>query len=450
MTEIEYLITLLQEDISTYYDKVEEAELSKKRLDIFERIITLLKDFDNIISNISLINQEFRKIYSEKEISLIDLENKMRKYLEYRSGKNAVKLKKIAQKIDADYSLEYDNYNRLNEEITKGKLNAIESKKIIQYLRYNQEVPIRLIDFIRERLEKSNLSKEDIIITIEKIKIHNEECKTTGKKLSNEQLYSTINLIKQGYEILSLPEGNYDYLDEKVKILIDIFESISSDEWSAQISFLNLFNKEEKRYIYTKVMLHYQNYIYEIIEMLKDENGYYDADILDMIKKDYAIAYQKYAFLRTHLDKLNEIEEVETKTRHEVSNVNKLYYSSNSIDPSRCFFLSDLSSMREESYERVYELINEFKSGNKSHLEQLKYNSGYYKLKKDQVRIFLKSLNGRNYAVLGTFIKKSFSTPEYKRLMNRPTPQINDEYSMAVERELETFIKENGRKGKRQ
>ena len=139
-----------------------------------------------------------------------------------------------------------------------------------------------------------------------------------------------------------------------------------------------------------------------------------------------------------------DVEEIE----EEVFSGNKLYYSSNSIDPSKCYFVKDLMNIREDALADIQKLINDFKEGKINNAKKI--TVGALELKYDQIRIILKRIKGNCYSVLGVFIKKSDNLHDmYAMVVNRKDAIIDDEYSKNVEDYYNEYIDNNKRKSSR-
>lgn len=461
------LKNLLYLDVKNYHEMEMEAEKSRDKEYAIQKVGKKIIDFDNFSNNYQTIMKELKEIYSLSEIKSLDLQKKVRDFLIDRNNKeNKDNLIKSINKLVVDFNLEHDNYMKLCKELATNKQDMIESRKIISYLKYGQILKEEQVEFIKNRLEKEGIKKSDIVVILEKVKIHNTKCRDTGKKVNKNQMYEIVNIIKQGYEKIELPRGNFDRLDEKARRLYNALSDIGKNDWDSQLQFLNYFDNVEKEYILKKLLIQYQNDMYDSIAFFDDDDIGYDDDTLNQIKDEYYTAYERYMFIRDEIELIsdNELDEEEVEETDDLeSPVNNLYYLTNSDEPDKCYLINDLEhDFRLESYERVKDLIKEFKRNDRSHFESYRYNKGFYKIKDDQIRIMLKSLKNNNYLVLGAFIKKATSDKfDYKKQIKRYTDRKkkgqdlkieelhNLEYSQKVEEVLLDMAETLGRTNQR-
>ncbi len=326
----------------------------------------------------------------------------------------------------------------------------------IHSLSYRQVALPFLIDFINTELHKSNIAEIDIIKINEKLKIHNANVRHNKKNsILSTDLHLIINMLNQGYEEIIPIENNnalkLDLIVDKLCSIIDKDELEEiKDNFNLEEIYGNVYNNIDFKYIYTELLRYIQNKIYELITLLKKEEYYFDIETLKIIKEEYKNYYHKYIFIREKIDNLNIDLIPEENAEVPIKEDNyKLYYSSNNIDPLKCFFMRDLTSIREESLIRIWQLLENFKYKEKVTIKHLGV-SNYIEIKDDQIRIILKPLSKDNYSIQGVFIKKSDNLREvYQNMFNRPTAEVNDEYSKQVEEQIKMYVEEYGRKGRR-
>ena len=338
-------------------------------------------------------------------------------------------------------------------------INVLDSTiKAYQALHYHQIVSPNLMGFIKNRLLKENLDDVEIITTMEYIKIHNTKChENKGRSLSSSDLYLVLNILDSSYEKIEIEPMSDEKLENNIN---SVLNAIESNPLSAVDDIVNLkhLTYDEQIYVWKRVLKHYQDEIYEIISLLKNKDFYFDITLLQTIKEEYKVLYQKYMFARNELDQIHlnkkANESIEPKKEEivilENEDIQKLFYATNTEDPTKCYFMKDILDMREESYKTILDLIKTFKEGNNKNTKYLSTNSNFIELKSDQVRIVLKPLGNNNYSVQGVFIKKSDNDRySYENLFHRPVAQINPEYSRQVEAYYIPFLEENKRKGSR-
>ena len=380
------------------------------------------------------------------------------------------KISKIAQKVIYEkYRYELTKYNaqiflktiKTDLNILKRRLSIyIEKRKkcrlVVNCLEYKQIIYNYLMDFIKEELSKENIVGVELIKTFEEIKKHNLMIRF-DKKISTYDLSQVSNMLNMGFEDIEIK-----YIEEtpkvkqQIKQIINLLDSNSFTSVMASWE-LQYFSLEEQDYILKVVLKHYQDKIEDLINILKEEEFYFDIETLKTIKKEYQVYLERYLFVRNNLDNIKENKEENNidNTNYleplvEITQANKLYYATNEIEPEKSYFVRDLLKIREESLERILELINNFKNGDISKIKYLNNDMRLLELKDDQIRIILKRIDSNNYSVQGVFIKKKDSDPKtYSNINNRPLASIDDEYSREVENYYMDYIENNKRSGSR-
>ncbi len=409
-----------------------------KKLDLYRDKLT-----DNEIS-LDLLNEiliKFKQGYLIKE---------GHDYLEEKYQFNVTKynLDTAIMTIENDlFILEYQ-HKKLSDYYNKIRL-------VINALGYKQVISSDLRDFIKELLEEEKINNVDLINIMERIKIHNSNCYDSEYKIKGSDLYLIINMVNGGYEKIVIPDNvNKDSLIEISKKTINLIDS-NNIETIKEVNLVDKYkNTNDLIFIYTYILKHYQEEIYNLVEILKEKEFYFDIKTLEDIKNEYKSLYQKYMWVREKLDiiKTKPLEDKITINDLEVSENNleyKLYYASNYKEPDKCYLMKDLENMRKEALNEVAELLNNFKMGITNRVKILSTDN-FLELKSDQIRIILKPLGSNNYAVMGAFIKKSDNDRlAYQNIMARPMPELDLEYSEAVEEYYQNYIRENARKGSR-
>lgn len=424
--KIHDLKMLLKEDIYNYRNQI---ELLKEEKSIIEKILI---DLEN-----GRISKSAQKLLYDK----------------YQLSLNSNNLKEVLLIVKNNEFIIDTNLTILTN-VLKSTLN------VYLALQYHQIISPNLMSFIKNRLLKEKIDDTDIIKTMEFIKIHNTNChKDRQSSLSSNDLYLIFNMLNSGYEKINIEPINDKKLEGYVKSTINIIESNPISSMDNILHFNNLTLKEQE-YIFKRVLKYYQEEIYALISLLQDKEVYFNISILQSIKEEYKILYQKYMFIREKLDNVlfNETDKQNVESISEfISNGQNydstqihLYYSTNSSDPTKCYFIKDLEKMREESYATVLNMINSFKNGNNKNTKYLSTNSNFIELKNDQIRIVLKPIGNGNYSVQGAFIKKSDNDRiTYTNIFNRPIAIIDNEYSNNVEQYYEEYLQKSGRKGSR-
>lgn len=418
-------ILLMKEEENQYRkDIVEKLKKFEKLIDYIEKDIT-----SNIGSK--KFNEEYKGIYPDKKLPSI---------------KSNYDYFKLLKQIKQDYEFNKMLYNNIYAESFVYTKNL--SNKIIHSLKSSIPLNREEINYIEKRLKKEQIPEKDIVSILEQIHIHNIH--STIKKPDTSRLYQVRDILNIGFEDIKLPKKSNDKLDSIADNIIKSTTSMSKKETFQLLDTLSYLTKEEKDYLYIKILNIYQNKMLSLKEMLSQLEIYKDKEAVNIIKNEFFDLTEKYSIIRKKYEK-NSINE-ETITEELIDeDIKKLYYATNNKENENCYFIRDLKNIREESYNRIFELLEEFKKDENN--GKLKKVSGYEnttEIKDDQIRIILRDLGNNNYSVEGVFLKKDDNDREaYRTVGNRPTADIDDEYSELVESYFEEFVKENARKGTR-
>ena len=347
--------------------------------------------------------------------------------------------------------------------VLKERLKIFEVKyknawDVFKLLKYHQVVSPSLICFVKEELTLDGYSDVNIIKANEKIKIYNtnQTVKTTGA-LKSKDLYLISNLIDHGFYDYRIKKP-LDNEKELMKVADNYIKLYQNNDFEMADKIINAdfeyYNPKEIEHIYLHMLDYYQEKIYSLNEVVRDKDYYFDITILNDIKEDYKKIIPVYEHVKNNFDNLKivkkeeQLEEEIVEPLEEKPEENKLYYSTQSEDADKCYFMRDLVTLRKEGLDDILTMLDDFKNGGKRFIKTINY--GYIELKDDQIRIILKPMGNNNYSVIGTFIKKSDNLMTmYKKMYDRPLAEINDEYSKEVEEAYINYISENGRKGTR-
>ncbi len=330
-------------------------------------------------------------------------------------------------------------------------------KFILNCLKYKQVISVPLMDYLRTILAEENIENVDLINIMEQIKIHNAKCVVKDKKMQSKDLFLIINMVNQGFEDIKLKDNaNKEKLEMVAKKTINLIDSIRLDEVKNMINLDSIYSSKDLKYLYSLILRYYQEKIIDLIEILKQEEFYFDIAILQEIKEEYKVLYQKYMLVRNMLDgivKNDYDEEMDAEEDLEEIKDNKeikLYYASNSDEATKCYFVKDLENIREEALAHTLILLEDFKMGKMNKFKNLANLKSFGELKDDQIRIVLKILDNNCYAVMGVFIKKSDNDRvQYVNMTKRPILNNDDNYSLEVENYYKDYILQNQRKGSR-
>lgn len=400
--------------------------------------------------------------YYKKEISYLNKQIEL-----YKRALSDLENKKVSQIVKDLIYEKYHISNNRNIDVLHGilkndlftlekRLELINKKysmslSIYNAIKYRQTITPDMIAAIKEKLIEEKVKDADLIKIMELINVRNGNILVNEKNaIFSEDLFLVINMLNSGFEQIDVPVNNNKLLEHDISNAINIINNNSLTIIDSVLDF-SKYNIQEQEYIYKRLLVYYQDKIYNLIEVLKNKEYYFDIELLKQIKDEYKELYYIYMFLRNRLDSLTIVQDetvLINLSTDEEDNVRNLYYSSNSEDASKCYFIKDLKEIREKANFTILDLIRNFKLGDNRDIKII--TNGFIELKHDQIRIILKPIGKNNYSVMGVFIKKSDNDSKtYKKLFDRPIAIKDDEYSKLVEEYYIDYLESNKRKGTR-
>ena len=401
-------------------------------------------------------------LYYKSEINYLNKQIEL-----YKRALSDLENKKVSQIVKDLIYEKYHISNNRNIDILYGilkndlftlekRLELINKKysmslSIYNAIKYRQTITPDMIIAIKEKLIEEKVKDVDLIKIMELIKVRNGNILVNEKNaIFSEDLFLVINMLNSGFEQIDVPVNNNKLLEHDISNAINVINNNSLTIIDSVLDF-SKYNIQEQEYIYKRLLVYYQDKIYNLIEVLKNKEYYFDIELLKQIKDEYKELHNIYMFLRNRLDSLTIVQDetvLINLSTDEEDNVRNLYYSSNSEDASKCYFIKDLKEIREEANFTILDLIRNFKLGDNRDIKII--TNGFIELKHDQVRIILKLIDNNNYSVMGVFIKKSDNDSKtYKKLFDRPIAIKDDEYSKLVEEYYIDYLESNKRKGTR-
>ncbi len=401
-------------------------------------------------------------LYYKSEINYLNKQIEL-----YKRALSDLENKKVSQIVKDLIYEKYHISNNRNIDILYGilkndlftlekRLELINKKysmslSIYNATKYRQTITPDMIAAIKEKLIEEKVKDADLIKIMELIKVRNGNILVNEKNaIFSEDLFLVINMLNSGFEQIDVPVNNNKLLEHDISNAINIINNNSLTIIDSVLDF-SKYNIQEQEYIYKRLLVYYQDKIYNLIEVLKNKEYYFDIELLKQIKDEYKELYYIYMFLRNRLDSLTIVQDetvLINLSTDEEDNVRNLYYSSNSEDASKCYFIKDLKEIREKANFTILDLIRNFKLGDNRDIKII--TNGFIELKHDQIRIILKPIGKNNYSVMGVFIKKSDNDSKtYKKLFDRPIAIKDDEYSKLVEEYYIDYLESNKRKGTR-
>ena len=463
MKTINDLKNLLFNDIYNSNKAKDKLNEAREKVKLYGDLLRLLdlRDLERILVNKIGIKLILSYLYDKDEVKVFNFETIIQRYAKEKSAiekeKYLNELVSLINIIRSNYELEKEKLEIIKNQ-TLSQEEEIKSRRIISNFKFKQIIDDELQSFILERLKKDNIKMSDIIVILERVKIHNSEIAKSDKtRINTQELYALINIMEQGYEKIELPDHSDSTLDCICDNIVSALTNASKEAIKEVLDGFNYYDDEYLKYIYTKLMIYYQEEMYNTIEVLKDDKFYFDHEVVNLAKTEYYNSYVKYIVIRNYLDKIQEKSKNEIDTFDELESNEKnfditgLYYSTNNEeDATKCYFISDLMDVREESLNRILSLINDFKKGKNITTKFLTNSDGCIEIKDDQIRIVLKSIGVNQFSVMGVFIKKADNDKKkYASIFKRPLAKVNDEYSREVEDYYTNYINEHARKGSR-
>lgn len=175
------------------------------------------------------------------------------------------------------------------------------SLSIYNAIKYRQIITPDMINAIKEKLIEEKVKDADLIKIMELINVRNGHVLVNEEKaIFSEDLFLVLNMLNSGFEEIDVIMNTDESLDEEITKIINELDSTN-------ITTLDLskYKKEEQIYIYKRLLLYYQDKIYNLIEVLKNKEYYFDIELLQQIKDEYKETYAIYIFIRNELDVLN-------------------------------------------------------------------------------------------------------------------------------------------------
>lgn len=250
--------------------------------------------------------------YYKKEISYLNKQIEL-----YKRALSDLENKKVSQIVKDLIYEKYHISNNRNIDVLHGilkndlftlekRLELINKKysmslSIYNAIKYRQIIIPDMINAIKEKLIEEKVKDADLIKIMELINVRNGHVLVNEEKaIFSEDLFLVLNMLNSGFEEIDVTMNTDESLDEEITKIINELDSTN-------ITTLDLskYKKEEQIYIYKRLLVFYQDKIYNLIEVLKNKEYYFDIELLQQIKDEYKETYAIYIFIRNELDALN-------------------------------------------------------------------------------------------------------------------------------------------------
>ena len=251
-------------------------------------------------------------LYYKSEINYLNKQIEL-----YKRALSDLENKKVSQIVKDLIYEKYHISNNRNIDILYGilkndlftlekRLELINKKysmslSIYNAIKYRQTITPDMIAAIKEKLIEEKVKDVDLIKIMELINVRNGHVLVNEEKaIFSEDLFLVLNMLNSGFEEIDVTMNTDESLDEEITKIINELDSTN-------ITTLDLskYKKEEQVYLYKRLLLFYQDKIYNLIEVLKNKEYYFDIELLQQIKDEYKETYAIYIFIRNELDALN-------------------------------------------------------------------------------------------------------------------------------------------------
>ena len=251
-------------------------------------------------------------LYYKSEINYLNKQIEL-----YKRALSDLENKKVSQIVKDLIYEKYHISNNKNIDVLHGilkndlftlekRLELINKKysmslSIYNAIKYRQIITPDMINAIKEKLIEEKVKDADLIKIMELINVRNGHVLVNEEKaIFSEDLFLVLNMLNSGFEEIDVIMNTDESLDEEITKIINELDSTN-------ITTLDLskYKKEEQIYIYKRLLVFYQDKIYNLIEVLKNKEYYFDIELLQQIKDEYKETYAIYIFIRNELDALN-------------------------------------------------------------------------------------------------------------------------------------------------
>ena len=404
-----------------------------------------------------------KRISLISEISKINVEIKRREKLLYTS---ASKKPEIIKNDEENIKLLKQELRKLNNFLENMTMTVSEEEisiyeSIYRKLINKQYIGVEELKIIDDLMHKHNVMDLDIIFILNILKKNNMDIRGLSKEYFNSEEADAFRFLTFGYEIL--PDTT-ELLKENEKEVSDASVCLTSeiDYFKSSVLFLNKVTKIILNKTPEVKLLIMGNIINYIIDELSLMSNFLSSEAFYNDEHEKHEIIVRYKYLTDIYKKLREFYYLIYDTIYKEEKVddtaNHLIFPNNGYGQS--YLEKDLKDIREESYYKIYELLEAFTHDIKVSTLFYSNYSGYRRIVSDQIRIVLKPLGRGYYAVLGVGIKKANRDDKlYESIINRKVVDIDtsnedqmllimDEASEVFDR-IKTFCLENGRKGSR-
>lgn len=324
-------------------------------------------------------------------------------------------------------------------------------KEICESLTTDKELDDNLIPILARELYDIGVDRVKLRKLFEILSFYAESKEDV---LTKKNIIFIFNVLSQEFSLDTCVINVGGAFVNQITQTINLLENNELENWEETFVIDQIYNPYELAFIYKEILKYYERQMKTIVDLIMGEDIAFSIETMDEMEEDFRKIYLKYKYILNKFNLLDFSQNLEQEEFLEEDKQRKLYYSTNSKeDASKCYFIRDLKSIREDELDTIYELLENFKNGYNNDIKALKnFNSerNFIELKYDQIRIVLTRIEKNSYSVMGVFIKKADNEFKiYKSLMERPVADIDDSYSEAVDTYYKEYIFEHSREGGR-
>lgn len=472
---IDKIVTLLQKYISDYEKKKYELESLTIKKQLYEELISILDNKDEIFDNKLFITVLLSNIYNDEEYNTLFYKS----LLAFKQGNNKP-LDNFILNIKIKYKSIFEKQKELKQQLTNASFKKRTAKKACFYLEnrrplHNQHYTFQnikaIISYYAMMGEISE--REEILLNNELdyynnniININNKE-----KEYKTRQYNEVPNILNSGFEMydnIEISPNRQETINSFINDLKNFIKQINKEEIIPTIEDYQKYNLEinEYTYIVNEIMKMFLNDCFDYSRILLDISIFQNRETKNEVIETYYDSLDKYMLLRDYYNSITNIEIIEdekvdeTNNEEEQNSPRKLIFSHSPANPTKAKIIEDLKDLPEEYYQIVESLLQGFQSYKKEtkSLTNNKKYKGFVELKNDQIRIILKHLNNNIYCIMGVFVKKTDNDRKsYSTMCNRIVPNINTKekedleiaLGIKIQSELSQIIADKARKNSR-
>lgn len=480
------IIEILEMYINENKDIIAKRDKLKTDKDLYKELLNYLNQGIDTLDDNKLFISTLLDIIYEDTIQTLNFYSLLYKINSDNYNSKNEYISFIA-KIKSDFTKVSKEIDNLNNRIGRSSYMVSNAYKVLKILKYKNYMTFNnfMIKDLKKIIEyfeiNGHLSTKEALLCINEVENHNRRIATSKnnnvkEKEYAESLYNEIpNILNSGYVFFEkLPEVENDkrkMLDNLSNGLLIEIKSCKHEEIEETLNkYLNInLEMNEFNYLLSNTINGFDNELYAFYELLLDRETHYYRQNRSELFDDYYISLKKYlSLINFYSDNVEDIvieeaDENEELPEEQVKACKQLIFSYSPATPTKAKIISDMSKLPYEYYDRVINLISEFKDGTISSkkFKPLKNNANlkaFTELKDDQVRIVMKHTKDDIYTIMGVFVKKSDNAMKmYHSMANRIIPNIDTEdklnkqleLGIHAEEELIKLVEKDKRKGTR-